>query len=684
MINYFENLTAADIGGHLRPVVGASVSVTIKSTGVAAVIYSDNGVTLQANPMTTVSLGFFEFYAADNEYVLTITGPTINTITRTITLEDPDDGFAALVSNTGTTLVKGTWFGGVIALLSAVGTSIGASLIGYIQAGAGAVARALQDRLRDTISVKDFGAVGDGIANDTAAVRAALLVAAGKKLVVPSGNYLLSFTETNGLSIPANTVIEGDGMAATTLTFTPSSTAYRNLMSVAGGGLTLRGLKVTTSVPAGGVVSLFSISSSSITVDQCDLDGGVTNIGAALSHNAYGFNISDAGTQNDIRVERSILRRMTYPWLKTNAATSTQRRLKVLNNYFQSNYNDDLGLNSPNGVCDDVLIDGNTFANNLSISASLTTSALGVALASVTNFRITGNHFSDSYTDAVHIEEGSYYGTVTNNTFDVDGRCISFNGNNISGTIKTPTSISVKGNILKKKGTQKESGKHGIIFILNASGHMPLLKSIINDNEIVGFEYGIWNSGSHNDGNEIGDNNIIGCAQGMRFHEGVPLVSGNTTNTCDIAIQGDSGTASFEGGTIQNHTFVDCTVNVDSVDVPMTLFNPTFVFGSFDHAGGGTSVYKNCLALAADDRAHGFMSMSCDSDNTLSYSKARDEITWDGATYTRTNKFAIQPGSIVVTAVRNSSALAINVFSANARTNLRLSVKFDGMAVIAI
>jgi hypothetical protein len=42
------------------------------------------------------------------------------------------------------------------------------------------------------ISVKDFGAVGDGVHNDTAAFRNALLAAQGKTLVVSTGSYLIN------------------------------------------------------------------------------------------------------------------------------------------------------------------------------------------------------------------------------------------------------------------------------------------------------------------------------------------------------------------------------------------------------------------------------------------------------------------------------------------------------------
>lgn len=59
----------------------------------------------------------------------------------------------------------------------------------FTPAGTGAVTRPVQTKLRETVSVEDFGAVGDGVADDTAAIKAAL--AAHDNLYFPKGTYLI-------------------------------------------------------------------------------------------------------------------------------------------------------------------------------------------------------------------------------------------------------------------------------------------------------------------------------------------------------------------------------------------------------------------------------------------------------------------------------------------------------------
>lgn len=72
--------TNAAAGTAGAPVAGASVQVNVHGGG-AATIYSDNGVTQAANPLTTDNNGSFSFYAADGHYDLVISGPNIVTTT---------------------------------------------------------------------------------------------------------------------------------------------------------------------------------------------------------------------------------------------------------------------------------------------------------------------------------------------------------------------------------------------------------------------------------------------------------------------------------------------------------------------------------------------------------------------------------------------------------------------------
>ena len=64
----------------------------------------------------------------------------------------------------------------------------------FTQTGVGAIPTTIAAKLQERVSVKDFGAVGDGVADDTAAFTAALK--AGRGVSVPRGIYRLTSTIT--------------------------------------------------------------------------------------------------------------------------------------------------------------------------------------------------------------------------------------------------------------------------------------------------------------------------------------------------------------------------------------------------------------------------------------------------------------------------------------------------------
>lgn len=109
------------------------------------------------------------------------------------------------------------------------------SKLSFTQAGTGATTRTAQSKLRDVVSVKDFGAVGDGTTNDATAIQAALNYVrdAGGTLIFPDAatykcNSALTLlrSTTNG---PEQYVIEGNG---STITFASSGLTSGSLFSL--------------------------------------------------------------------------------------------------------------------------------------------------------------------------------------------------------------------------------------------------------------------------------------------------------------------------------------------------------------------------------------------------------------------------------------------------------------------
>ncbi|MBU6234529.1 MAG: hypothetical protein KGQ41_01680 [Alphaproteobacteria bacterium] len=105
----------------------------------------------------------------------------------------------------------------------------------YVQTGTGATSRNVTDKVKERVSVKDFGAVGNGIADDTTAFINAL--AAHTAVFVPAGTYRVTSTIVLGANQSLVGVGQGSVIAASTDTF--------HAIEMRAGYATLSNLKIT-------------------------------------------------------------------------------------------------------------------------------------------------------------------------------------------------------------------------------------------------------------------------------------------------------------------------------------------------------------------------------------------------------------------------------------------------------
>lgn len=124
------------------------------------------------------------------------------------------------------TAISYTVYAGTVTVASLVGygaNNVQTALDGtvnFTQSGTGAVSRLTSSKLKDTVSVKDFGAVGDGTTDDTAAFNAAIAAVAalsgGGLVIVPTPTNVYKITSV--ITVPSNVTVRGQGTATIMIT----------------------------------------------------------------------------------------------------------------------------------------------------------------------------------------------------------------------------------------------------------------------------------------------------------------------------------------------------------------------------------------------------------------------------------------------------------------------------------
>jgi hypothetical protein len=296
-----------------------------------------------------------------------------------------------------------------LALLAA---SSGSSLVGFINSGSGATARTVQAKLRDTVSVKDFGAVGDGVTDDTAAIQAAHTT--GATVYYPSGTY----KTTSQIVISAGGIV-GDGPTKSIINCTDTSSnaaikftgAYTTLSGGLSSGVptfadfTLNGnlLKSTGAglqfLPASGETSFANLSNVEISyfptnVDFVAASFFIVNGCFFRGHTASGISVNNTNNNDS---GDSVISSCVFNTSSTTAAQIrhlTSGGLKILGNKL-------LGggygyLMEYTGTTDTAIVNivGNSIENFS--TGAITFTKVSVGLASFKNVIISGNEMAVS------------------------------------------------------------------------------------------------------------------------------------------------------------------------------------------------------------------------------------------------------------------------------------------------
>lgn len=314
--------------------------------------------------------------------------------------------------------------------------------------------RTLATRFADVANVKDYGAVGDGVTNDTTAIQAAIAsVASGGRVVFPAGVYLVSPMTIANLS---NVTLEGDNKNISILRLAAPGTLLA-LQNAQWCLVTRLGFQTnaTPQVMANATGLQFDTAAGNNTVDDCTF---------------LGFSLGG---------------------LKIVGTVATQLSgHKVTNCYFLGN-----GQYQFHGVyCNDFHIENNQFGRLggialAAIGAFLDNSSAGTYLgnyhwdntlgfkASTCNYNTyTGNRFEESSQSNVVLDSGSY-NIFSNNKCHTASKGASGTYDNV--VIQNVSVLSVLGNTVFSWNAT--TSRWGLNFVLNCSN------VTLGKNKIDGF-----------------------------------------------------------------------------------------------------------------------------------------------------------------------------------------------------
>ena len=413
----------------------------------------------------------------------------------------------------------------------------------FTQEGAGAVERLASEKLREWASVKDFGAVGDGVTDDTAAIQAACTAA--KTIIF--GSSADNYRVTGTITLTSGTTLLMLGATVTQATDqTPifNATGTDNV-TITGGRFFGKSEASYTNSPSSQAICIKASNATDLVV-----------VGNRFENFWYSPLMVDVGgnriefSSNNVKGPGSAVLGVAANRRNTTGCTITGANLRIVNNDI---YDTAQGIIVGQGS-ENVTIDGNvihdlinehgiyadTGIRRLTISNNVirATGASGVGLkvqcydefgVQTQNVAITGNVIDNTGSDGILVINTSAAPTLTTIGVTISGNTV-LNAGAHAIDVRSADDCLVVGN------TVVAPLQSGIYW--DRCGNLTLADNYIRGSVTSGMRDG----GSSSNGVVIKDNTIRNCATGNSVGDefGIFLNSGATNCVIDGNVMSDA------------------------------------------------------------------------------------------------------------------------------------------------
>jgi hypothetical protein len=416
--------------------------------------------------------------------------------------------------------------------------------------------RSLASRAADVVNVKDYGAVGNGVADDTAEIQAAMTAGAGKRIFVPNGDFVYAGT----LTVPANTVIEGGGYGSR---LHPTGSG---IINVGSSNVEIKGVRIDGPVAVGIAIG-----------------DGVSNV--TIHDNFFGSFTGQAiyvWAATGLSIERNTFDGVTYGILQVFGKASSH--VRVAGNIFKNMIRDAVELNCDTGApSEDWIIEGNRFLGSAGYPTPATESRF-VGSTSVKNLIIANNVIKNTAGDAaIHIENAYGQVSILGNTLE---NCTGDNAAGFSSYLwiiptvpaaDAVTAIKVDGNTF-----------------IHSDTSLPATRVLDTSSNAYGFRLSFTNNRVKGNGSRT----LSGLHLG--YHTGEKIITGNTFEDLDYAVK----VTGSNNGTFSSNRVVSCNDGIKSTnDAFTTASNDWTVTGNtFDVSGKAIEVRRRTDGTQSSSR----------------------------------------------------------------------------------